>query len=159
MVTIEIPRTHKLGVFRSVPAGFVSAREAAEHLRMAADENYGVAGRAFIARLVAEVARDEAGLRRKIEAHMHHFLAAARGEIAQKGKARGEKTLAATAAIGALAQEWGIIPDAWGALLPAILAVHRSLGADEAAPVTRSAYEQVRAFRARHRGIIRRARR
>lgn len=158
ILTVAIPKEHKLGVFRTVPAGFVNARAAAEHLRTAVDENYGVAGRAFVRHLVAAVVRDEDALRAKIERLMSEFNTAAREEAVVKGKARGEKTVALTHAAGMLAREWGVIPEAWGALLPATLAVYHAHAAAGDAPYTPPAIERVRAFRDRNRGKFGRAR-
>lgn len=156
--TIAIPKEHKLGIFQTVPAGFVNAREAAEHLRTAVDENYGVAGRAFVRHLVAAVVRDEAALRSEIERLMNEFHTAAREEAVVKGKARGEKTVAITYVAGKLARKWGVIPEGWGALLPATLAIYHAHATAGDAPYTPPAIERVRAFRARNRGKFGRAR-
>ncbi|GAB6843693.1 hypothetical protein JCM2811A_26950 [Methylorubrum rhodinum] len=157
IVTISIPEDHKLGVFQFVPRDFADAQAAAEHLRMAVNEHYGVAGRVFMRRLVAETARDEDQLRRKIEALMQRFYDAAHDEVPAKGMARGKKVLALTFVAGTLAQEWGVIPKSWGALLPATLAIYRSLVGASAAPVAPSAVDLVRAYRKRNRGNIVRA--
>ncbi|TXN73693.1 DUF927 domain-containing protein [Methylobacterium sp. WL6] len=158
ILTVAIPKEHELGVFRTVPAGFVNARAAAEHLRIAVDENYGIAGRAFVRHLVAAVVRDESALRAKIERLMAEFKIAAREEAVVKGKARGEKTVALTHAVGIFAREWGVLPESWGALLPATLAVYHSHATAGDAPYTPPAIERVRAFRARNRGKFGRAR-
>ncbi|MCP2080864.1 UNVERIFIED_ORG: hypothetical protein J2W74_002050 [Methylorubrum zatmanii] len=158
ILTVAIPKEHKLGVFRTVPAGFGNARAAAEHLRTAVNENYGVAGRAFVRQLVAAVVRDEDALRAKIERLMGEFNTAAREEAVVKGKARGEKTVALTHAGGMLAREWGVIPESWGPLLPATLAVYHAHAAASDAPYAPPAIERVRAFRARNRGKFGRAR-
>lgn len=158
ILTVAIPKEHKLGIFRTVPGGFVSARAAAEHLRTAVDENYGVAGRAFVRQLVAAVSRDKEVLRSKIERLMGELNTAAREEAVVKGKARGEKTVALTYAAGRLAREWGVIPESWGPLLPATLAVYHAHAAAGDAPYAPPAIERVRAFRARNRGKFGRAR-
>ncbi|TXM94966.1 DUF927 domain-containing protein [Methylobacterium sp. WL116] len=157
ILTIAIPKEHKLGVFRTVPNGFADAREAAEHLRTAVSENYGVAGRAFVKWLVAEVARDENGLHRKIKSLMNEFHNQARDEAVEKGKARGEKTVAITFVAGMLAGDAGVIPKDWGAPLSATLAVYHSLATAGDAPYTPPAIEEIRAYRARNRSDIARA--
>lgn len=163
IVTIAVPKGHPHGVFGSVPVGYADAREAAEALRGAADRNYGVAGRTFVRWLVAEAARDEAGLRGRIEALMNRFLAAVREGGSATGGARCEKTLAAAYAAGELAGEAGVTRRDWGDPLPALLGVcHVPAAAAEdaeSAPAETSAYEQVRAYRARHRRDIARAKR
>lgn len=157
IVTIAIPKEHKLGVFRSVPKGFPTARDAAEHLSMAVDQNYGVAGRAFVRRLLEEAARDEAGLRHRIEALMKDFHDAAREEAVGKGKARGEKTFALIRAVGELAQIWDVIPKEWGSPSPAVLSVYHASTAAGDAPFSPPAIERIRAYRSRFRYQIPRA--
>ncbi len=81
------------------------SREDVEAIAQLASEHYGVLGRAFIKRLVAEVAKDEAGFR----ASLQFLFAKALGQMTPSGSVRVDKTFALIAVAGFIAQKWGIV--------------------------------------------------
>jgi hypothetical protein len=115
------------------------------------DENYGLAGRAFMKRLVEAAATDEEHLRgiiaRGLDGHLRR-----RGEAG--GSARVGKCFALVAVAGALARRYGVLPEAWGAGFGAVREVQGSFLAAEAKPKAKpraSALDAVLAYVARER--------
>jgi hypothetical protein len=100
IVTLQIRDDRPYGVLASIPAGCATSRRAIEWLRAATDENYGVAGRAFMERLVEAAATDEEQLRRIIARGLDSYLR--RGGEAG-GSARVGKCFALVALAWALA--------------------------------------------------------
>jgi hypothetical protein len=155
MVTIQIPKENPFGVLAFLPEGIPSSRKAIEHLRRAIDENYGCAGRKFVAHLVRAAAKDRAGLCRRIERLTSRFLGQLDEDAIQGGKARVAKTFAIAYAAGMLARKWGILPKAWGPLLSAILQVYRSVTPPQAtAPSPIPAINKIRAYVERHKAKL-----
>lgn len=152
MITIQISKDAPHGVLTLVPEGFSNAREAMERLRTVIDQNYGVAGRTFIKRLVQEAASDRAGLCRRIGKLMDKFLKKLPEDRASGGgSARVEKTFGIIYAAGFLARKWHILPDAWGSSMKATLQVYRSI---QGTRVDDSALNIIRAYVKRNRDHI-----
>jgi hypothetical protein len=107
----------------------------------------------FIQRLVQAAARDEAGLRRRIEELMTRFLKKIGSDAGQGRSARIEKAFAITYAAGILAREWGVLPKAWGRLLPAIIEVYRSLDGTQGMPCP-SALGRIRGYVLQHKAEL-----
>ena len=61
------------GIFDSLPDGFVSGRQFAEHLTALAAKHHGVAMPRFLRRLVADRAQNEAKLKKRIQRYMIEF--------------------------------------------------------------------------------------
>ena len=92
-------------------------------MRAAANWNYGVAGRAFVERLVREVARDEQAFRTYLEENIERQIQ--RATTHASGSARVEKAFALITVAGLLAKKWGVLPEAWGSLSRAVRAVQK----------------------------------
>ncbi|MFF9550337.1 DUF927 domain-containing protein [Methylobacterium fujisawaense] len=123
MITIRIEADAPHGVFARVPRGFANARAASEAMRDAADQFWGAAARAFVARLVQEVADDEEGLKRLVAQALGRYM---RRDSLGISSARAQKTLALVAVTAALARRWGILPGAWGSPVATVQTVARS---------------------------------
>lgn len=98
-----------LGVYQTLHS-FSSGVALSDHLKAAATEVYGVAGRAFVNALSSRVAADEAALRDEVDASRQVFL-----KEAAVGAAVGQvqsvaKRFALAAAAGELAARWGVLP-------------------------------------------------
>jgi hypothetical protein len=154
MVTLRIDADRPFGVLASIPAGCATSREAMERLRVAADENYGVAGRAFMKRLVRDAATDEEYLRHIIARGLDSYL---RRRSEAGGSARVAKCFALVAVAGALARRYGVLPEAWDLVFGTVHEVQDSLVAAEAMPKAKpraSALDAVSAYVARERGNL-----
>ncbi|MER9523742.1 DUF927 domain-containing protein [Mesorhizobium sp. LNJC394B00] len=131
MPTIQVDDRHEYGVFKFLPKGFATSREAADAIRNAALADYGVASRAFVEHLM-NASEDEAGLRIRIQDLIGKFRKEV-GEVEGVGLNRVLNTVALTFAAGVLAKEWGVVPKGWGRLLPAFAEILQSIrGAKQA---------------------------
>ncbi len=138
MLTIRVHKDRPHGVLDRVPDGFSNAREAVQHQRTVINLHYGAAGRAFIERLVVEVAADEEAVRRTILKRMERCSKELEIVTSGRSSARVENTLDITFAAFRLARDWRIVPKDWGPLLPMIVEVYCSLQKQSAAsPIDR----------------------
>jgi hypothetical protein len=152
MITIRIRKDEPYGVLTSLPKGCSTSQRSIEAVRAAIDEHYGSAGRAFIARVVEAATSDQEGLRRFLQKRMAGFLERVERD---HRSARVRNAFALTYAAGRLARDWGILPKAWGPLLPAILTVYRSVQPPSRKKPT--ALDRIKAYREKHRSEIVRA--
>jgi hypothetical protein len=148
MLTVRADGGRPYGVFDSIPDGCGSARDAIERLRAAANEHYGVAGRAFLERLVREAAENEEILRRNIARRLDHYVRAV--TASGVGSARLQKSLALAAAAGRLAKTFGVLPKQWRASLRKVASCVISEGPAARDP-QRGALDRVHAYIERHR--------
>jgi putative DNA primase/helicase len=79
-------------------------------INFTAERNYGVAGYAYLKKLVAERYRDEVGLRLFVEGKVERFMSAARDQAPQSVDRRILRRFAIVYAGGALALRYGILP-------------------------------------------------
>ena len=147
MITIRIPDNRPLGALSVIPEGYQTSREAVEALRAAIDESYGVAGRAFMKRLVAEVSKDEDAFRNWVQSALRDHTKRVRYRTT--GSARADKTFALVAVAGRLARKWEIIPKSWGAADRAVRRVQRNLLQPKAAPLP-TACERILQYASQH---------
>jgi uncharacterized protein (DUF927 family) len=148
LVNISSDAGAGMGVFEELH-GFTEPALLADHLRHAAATTYGTAGRAFLARLVAERAKDGDGLERDVRQLREHFItdnvpAGADGQVRSVAGRFGM-----VAAAGELAAAWEILPwktgeasDAAAKCFKAWLGARGGIGAGE----EQIAIRQVRAF-------------
>ncbi len=139
MLTVEIGKDRKFGVLDSVPKGFENSDKAIRALRLACNETYGSAGRAFVERLSKELSRNENELRRTVERYMSEYEN--RTEAYRPSSARTAKNFALIAAAGRLARKWGIIPRQWGSIGAACRKLQRK---SQVEPATSSQSAQAR---------------
>jgi hypothetical protein len=154
MITLQISDTRAHGVLAALPEGYSESREAIEHLRCEIDKFYGASGRAFMNRLIAEVALDEDALRRKLERRINRFLSEAKNQRVPWGSARALKAFALTFAAGSLARNWGILPKDWGNLRKAVLQVCSNPSRRQEARSPGSALDRVLTYYREHRNRI-----
>ena len=151
LVTLQVSADQPFGVLASIPAGCATSREVIERLRAAADENYGVAGRAFMKRLVRAAATDEEYLCHIIARGLDSYL---RDRCDAAGSARVGKCFALVAVARALARRYGVLPGAWGSVFGAVREVQGGFVAAEAKPRAKlraSALDAVRGYVKRER--------
>jgi hypothetical protein len=119
-ISIVLPEDREFGVLDFCPSGFSSPAAAMEHLRHAAGQCYGVAGKAFIKKLMSNTRRSGISANR----YVRMFL---RGLLTVQGTAvtgRIANDFAAIYAAGTLAQRMGIIPKEWGDVGRAVKSVY-----------------------------------
>jgi hypothetical protein len=143
MITVRVVGEH--GVLDTIPNGLSSARSTIESIRRAADENYGVAGREFIRRLLPYVATHNDELRASIGRRMAHYEAFAREEAART-PARVTKTFAMTFGGGSLAQKCGLIPGEAKDLLWAIRSIHAAVDSEPRPARHRDPLQRIRDY-------------
>ena len=148
MITIRLSADRPL--FNTVPDGFATARAASESLRGVADLYWGAIGRAFVARLVHEVQRDEARLKRRIASALDKYM---RLDLKPRPSARVQKSFALVAVAAALAREWHIMPARWGSPLCMIRAVADDVPSNERSNDP-SPLDAIRAYVERHRSAL-----
>jgi hypothetical protein len=147
IATVNVPQVGTMGVLSSLPRDFATTREAMEQLRAAVDANYGVAGRAFVKRLVHEVATDEAGLRRSLEQRLYSYMESG---AYQAVSPRLRKSIALIQVAGQLAVEYGILLRSWGPIRSVVREVEKAhLWAQEESQS--GAFDAIREYVQRHR--------
>ncbi|MER9504708.1 DUF927 domain-containing protein [Mesorhizobium sp. M0579] len=143
MATVTIDKNQPLGVLKFMPEGFKSSRAAMKHLRRVAHTSYGVAGRAFVHRLVES---DPEEIQVEVDKQMARFLRRLRPQDGN-GTSRAEQMFAAAFAAGILARKWGILPKRWGKLAPALLAVANCIDGSAASQgLHPSAMDRIKAY-------------
>jgi uncharacterized protein (DUF927 family) len=141
-----------MGIFENLH-GFAHLAELADHLRAACAAYYGVAGRAFIARLVEARQKDADGLWRDLDGRKRQFVADRLPE-GSDGQVRSVcARFGVVAAAGELATQWRILPwpageatKAAATCFAAWLEQRDGIGAGE----VQAAIRQVRAFLEQH---------
>lgn len=137
-----------LGIFETLH-GHASADAFARHLRAASAQHYGAAFRVFVARLLADSAEAESGIRAASEAFLQRYV-----PVGASGEAkRAALRFALIGAAGELATEYGITGWQAGEALEAAKRCYlewlRERGTAGATD-THAAIAQVRAFLERH---------
>jgi hypothetical protein len=107
------------GIFDFVPKNFESASEFAVSLKIAAAENYGLALKRFVRRLVASRAKDEAQLKRRVERFMLQFRKAAGVDLNDGSELRVADAFGLSYAAGMLAQRFKVLPEEFDCLAAA----------------------------------------
>ena len=100
----------EFGIFDSLPDGWATARELAEHLVKVTANHYGVAMREFLRRLVEERAADEGALRRQITKSMKRFRSRVGVDENNGSATRVVDAFGLIYAAGVLAQRYGALP-------------------------------------------------
>jgi hypothetical protein len=88
---------------------------------------------------------------------MASFLKEVGSDAGRGSSARIEKAFAVTYSAGILARKWGVLPKAWGRLLPALIEVYRSLDGSQGVPCP-SALGRIRGYVAQHKAELARMR-
>jgi hypothetical protein len=143
VMTIHVPKP-PLGALSFVPIEFETTAAAINSLRSAIDLEYGRPGRRFVQRLAEKAALNEDQLRTIVRTHMDHFqrqLGPSSGL-----SARTQNLLALTYTAGILARQCGLIPEDWGSIKAAVVAVAKMSGAVLPASAGQSALDRVRAY-------------
>jgi len=146
MITFRIPEGAPHGAFARLPHGYDNARAASEALVNAAGTFWGQAGRAFVERLVREIARDEDRLKADVADALARYVSRA---SMPPGSARIQKTIALVGVATKYARQWHIFPKAWGSsreMMDGVASILRANVADDDDPLTR-----IRAYVDEHR--------
>ena len=125
IITVTIDPARPYGALDALPKGFKDSAEAMEGLRSAVDLNYGWPARAFLERLIKEIAEDEAAFKAKLKRDLASFRSDCRAKASSA--VRAEKSFALIAVAGRLARKWGVIPKHWGSVSKACLRIQRTL--------------------------------
>lgn len=109
LVNIRADAGAGMGVVQQLH-GFKSSHALVDHLEHAGRQFHGIAGRAFLDRLVAERNDDAEALRARIKATRDRFKALVPAKYAMGQVLRVLDRFSLVAAAGELAIEWGILP-------------------------------------------------
>lgn len=143
IVTIEIGEDRPFGVFTKVPEGFKSSEAASRALRQAAEIGYGAAGRAFVARTVAAINKDQIVIEKMLAeklAEEESYL----DDLVLPSRIR--KTFALVSVAGLLGQRYGVIPKSWGSIRHAVRIVASRAAAGHPLARQPSALDRVRSY-------------
>jgi|GEM_PF-1141422 len=111
LLALPIGRNRKHGIFKApLPKGCATGEDAARAIADLVADNYGKPIRHFLRRLVKERAKDEAGLRAKIEAFILEFRDAVGVDGNVGSEARVADAFGLVYAAGRLAQCYGALP-------------------------------------------------
>jgi putative DNA primase/helicase len=122
LTDIVLPCAPERGIFQDLH-GAEGLEGFCDRLRLAASENRGIAGDAYLERLVADVRRDRVGLVEWLDARIKHYMgqAKARGAVDRRIAQR----FALVYAAGRLAARYGILPYRQAEILAAVRYCHR----------------------------------
>lgn len=134
------------GVFTAVPEGFSSFKDLIDSLKDAAARNHGVAIRAFLQRLVQDVADDEDGLTERLKGWVRDFEARAQTGADSGSQNRTINMFALVYAAGELARSYSVLPKRWKCG-PAVMACYKRHAAEKAVALG-GALERIQAYAA-----------
>lgn len=112
-VVLAVGPERPYGVFDTLPQGFRNAGDAAAALETAARSQHGTAMYAYLEKLVAARAKDEAELRSFILARIRTFRQAAKVDPNNQTELRTADAFGLLYAAGRLAREYGVLPRSW----------------------------------------------
>ena len=153
LFTVQARGSAEFGVFDRLPKRFQSSSEAVDLLADAANKFYGTAIRAFLKELVRDRARNPKRLRRRIRRLQDKFIEKS-GVDPNDGAAHvTAKAFALIYAAAMLAQEYGVLPDQWKSIGPAILTCYRAhveASQSSATKSPQSAIQRIREYARKH---------
>ena len=155
LLTISVDAGRGLGVFDFVPDGFRSSKDLIDSVKAAASKNHGVAIRAYLEKLVQDLADDEERLAESIRGWVRRFELRALTGADSGTQNRTASMFALVYAAGRLAQVYGVIPKGWECG-PAVLACYQRHIAEKAVALG-GALERIRSYAGR-KGVIQGAR-
>jgi len=140
VVTVEVDKESGLGIF-SYEHENMTTRQMAEGIHAAINRNYGVAGRAFVKKLVERLADQSRGdFRETVSKRLNNYM---QKSDDLESDPRIQKTLALIAVAGDYAQWMGIIPKEWGKVSDVVLRVHERVAATECGRRPQPAIEMI----------------
>ena len=131
LLTTPVSAKRKLGIFDRLPPGCRSSREAIHAMTDLAEAHFGTAMRAFLPRLVAERAADEAALKHRIQTLIDEFRRAVGVDDNIGSDSRIADVYGLVYAGGALAQNYDALPAALDPLRAATKMYHLNRAVSE----------------------------
>lgn len=147
LLTISVDAGRGLGVFDFVPDEFRSSKDLIDSVKSAASKNHGVAIRAYLEKLVQDLADDQDRLAERIRGWVRQFELRALTGADSGTQNRTASMFALVYAAGRLAQDYGVVPKRWECG-PAVLTCYQRHVAEKAVALG-GALERIRAYAAR----------